>query len=109
MPNCVTPLSSSPRASSADFSPGGNFAPHFLTNPLIWRLLRYRENARNDRRRHTATGQELTKLKIVAVLEKQLRDHEVGSAVDLFSQPLPVRFPSLSARCMAFREAGNAD
>jgi hypothetical protein len=45
----------------------------------------------------------------VTVVEKQLRDDEVGAAVDLLLQPLPVHLLAFRAGYVSFRKAGDAD
>src|SRR4030095_4887785 len=63
----------------------------------------------HDRGRDTRAGEELATLEVVAVVEEQLRDHEVGTAVDLLLQPLPVYLLALLAGDVALRESGDAN
>ena len=51
----------------------------------------------------------IAELKVVPVPEKQLRDDEVCSLIDLVPQPIPVDMATLAARDVSFRKASDAN
>ena len=77
--------------------------------PFELRGAENRQNARDDGDRHAVPGQEVPALQVVAIVEEQLRDHEVRAVIDLHLQPVPVLMLAVRAGDMSFREAGHAD
>src|SRR5262245_64626865 len=53
--------------------------------------------------------QVIAKREVVRVLEKELRDDEVGALLDLVTQAIPVDVASFRAGDVSFRKPGDAD
>ena len=68
-----------------------------------------RQDARDDRHGDALRGEEIAELEVVAVVEEQLRDDEVGAVVDLRLQPLPVDVLAFAAGDVPFGKPGDAD